>query len=71
MTEEKKVVYVNSRERLSGDNSDFSYKINFPDENKYTKVSLIDISIPKSYYMVNNGKNQFTRNEIVTGKLIL
>src|SRR2546423_12123643 len=57
--------YVNSRNRISGTDSDFSYYFDMPKDSKYNKVCLLQASIPKSYYMVQAGEH-FTLQE---GKL--
>ena len=57
------IVYINSRAWLSGSDSDFLYffkELNNPFVN-YTKVSLLSISIPKEYYLINI--NTFFLNE--------
>ena len=54
--------YVNSRNRTSGTDSDFSYYFDVPKDSKYNKVCLLQASIPKSYYMVQPGE-YFTLSE--------
>ena len=57
------ILYINSRNWLSGSDSDFLYffkELNNPFVN-YTKVSLLSISIPKEYYLINI--NTFFLNE--------
>jgi hypothetical protein len=51
-------VYVNSRERETGTDSDFTYNIQFPTDvniaNSFTHVVCLDVLIPKSYYLIQN-----------------
>jgi len=59
----KQVYYINSGNRISGSDSDFTYRIDFPRNTEYTHVVLLDISIPKSFYLVQDGYNTFTLDE--------
>ncbi len=58
----KKLIYINSRNRISGNHSDFSFKMDLngidPDF-----VSVLQCNIPKSYYMVQANQNTFTLSE--------
>ncbi len=46
-------VYINSRDRASGDDSKFTYNINFPDDkNDFTHVVCLNVLIPKSFYLI-------------------
>ncbi len=47
-------IYVDSRKRLAGTDSNFSYPILLPPSLKYSHVTLIDALIPKSYYLFSN-----------------
>lgn len=62
MTLHKKLVYINSKNRLSGTNSDFTYAVNLQGF-KPDYVTVLQCNIPKSYYMVQNGLNTFTLRE--------
>src|SRR5699024_3471995 len=55
----KKLYYINSRNRLNGDNSEFSYQIELPTPNYYDHVVVLQAVIPKSYYLVQEGYNTF------------
>ena len=55
----KKIFYINSRYRLDGTDSQFSYEIDLPEDNKYNKVCILEASIPKSYYLVEELRNTF------------
>jgi hypothetical protein len=48
-------VYINSRERAAGTDENFTYNIQFPDGRKYTHVVVLNVLIPKSYYLIQNG----------------
>lgn len=49
--------YINSKKRENGTNSNFSY--NFDIHEPISHVSLVYITIPKSYYMIQNNYNTF------------
>ena len=61
-------VYVNSQDRLNqaDTNSNFTYNIALPQDHKFTHVSLIDATIPKSYYLIQSGYNTFQLTEGAT-----
>ncbi len=59
----KHFVYINSRERLAGTDSNFTYNIAFPPDRKFTHVVCLDALIPKSYYLVQDGFNFFQLQE--------
>jgi hypothetical protein len=59
-------IYVNSNNRLDGNNGSFSYNINLPTDKKFTHVTLVDALIPKSYYLIQDGYNTFQMQEGVT-----
>lgn len=56
------VYHINSRNRVNGTDSDFTYRIEIPPDSKYNKVAVLQISIPKSYYLVQDGEH-FTLQE--------
>ena len=43
------IYYVNSSNRLEGDDSDFTYQIQLPPHSEFNYVSVLPASIPKSY----------------------
>jgi len=45
-------VYINSRDRLSGTDENFTYNIQFPDGFDFTHVVCLNVLIPKSYYLI-------------------
>lgn len=59
----QQLCYINSRNRLTGTDSDFTFKIDVDPTIDYDRVALIDASIPKSYYLIQNGSNTFTLSE--------
>lgn len=59
-------VYVDSRKRISGTDSNFTYNIAFPDDHNYDRVVVLDALIPKSYYLIQAGYNTFQLKENAT-----
>ncbi len=64
-------VYINSRDRISGSDENFTYSINFPEGLDFDHVVCINCLIPKSYYLIQTGgvENVFQlkeNNTIVT-----
>lgn len=53
---DKTIFYVNGRNRQSGDESDFLYQIQIPKETKYDMCCVLQMSIPKSYYLIQTGE---------------
>jgi hypothetical protein len=56
-------VHINSAFRQSGTDSDFTINIPLKKNNKFTHVAIIDISVPKSYYLIGEGENTFIVRE--------
>ena len=48
-------VFINSRERSSGTDENFTYTIQFPSGMDFTHVVCLNANIPKSYYLIQNG----------------
>jgi len=48
-------VYINSRERAHGTDENFTYNIQFPDGKDYKYVVVLNVLIPKSYYLIQLG----------------
>jgi hypothetical protein len=46
------IYYINSDNRLSGTSSDFYYQIQQPPNTNYDRCCVLQMSIPKSYYIV-------------------
>lgn len=59
----QQTVHINSAFRQSGDDSDFVIQIPLKKNNRFTHVAVIDISIPKSYYLIGEGENTFIIRE--------
>lgn len=57
------IVYVNSRERVSGTDSDFLYSIQMPQDRIMDSVVVLNALIPKSYYLIQEGFNTFQLQE--------
>ena len=66
----KQIFYINSRNRLTGTDSSFSYKLNIDQYVDYKYVSLISISIRKTFYSVQEPYNTFTLRHGLTDYLI-
>lgn len=62
MFSNKRIFYINSRNRISGTHSDFRYKLDMADITP-NKVVVLQANIPKSYYVVESGENTFTLTE--------
>lgn len=61
MTFQKQIFYINSRNRLSGADSDFSYAVDLRNFNPSHCV-VLQANIPKAYYVVKSGST-FTLTE--------
>ena len=61
-------IYINSRDRINGTDENFTYNINFPSGLDFTHVVCLNVLIPKSYYLIQNGELenifQLRENEI-------
>lgn len=70
--EEHQIFYINSNNRITGNNSNFSVSLNIDKNISYDRVVLLDASIPKSYYSIQNGYNTFQVTEnMITRTIIL
>lgn len=56
-------IYLNSKNRITGNSSNFSYLINLPKDNNYTKCIITNAIIPKTFYNVQSPYNRFTLYE--------
>ena len=58
---ENYIAYINSYNNLvsTDSTSNFTVMINLPKNNNFNKVVVLQMSIPKSYYLVQNGYNTF------------
>jgi len=59
ITDDRKIFYVDSHQRVSGTDSDFLYVLNMNNQ-IYDSVCMLQCNIPKSYYLVQAGQNTFT-----------
>jgi len=67
------IVYVNSRFRTSGSSSNFTYNIDLPKSigyDQFDSVCMMQASIPKSFYLINTGRNTFVLTEGATSVTI-
>lgn len=60
-----RIIYINSRNRIGGTESDFIYDlgINASNYEKYDRCCLLTCTIPKSYYLVSDYNNYFYLSE--------
>ena len=59
----KKLFYIDSHNRLSGTHSNFTYQLDYKNED-YDHCVVLQASIPKSYWLIQNNQNTFTLDEI-------
>lgn len=59
----KQIFYINSRNRTSGTDSDFWYSLDINPIYEYDRITVLDCSIPKSYYLVQSPRNTFIVKE--------
>lgn len=62
MTDDKKIYYINSRNRVSGNDNDFIAILDMKQFDP-THCVVLQANIPKSYYMIQDGLNTFTLTE--------
>jgi len=53
------IIHVNSRNRISGTDSNFSYEIKLDATKSYDRVVVLQASVPKTYYLIQSGRNTF------------
>lgn len=58
VTQSQQLIYVNSKQKLDGTHSDFSYEVAV--HKGFKKISVVRAQVPKSYYTIVSGKNTFT-----------
>jgi len=59
-----RIYYINSRNRIGGTNENFQYKIEMnPLIDNFNHACVLQASIPKSYYLVQDKHNTFTLRE--------
>ncbi len=65
MIQAHQVFYINSANRISGTDENFSYLLPIDVTANYDSVCVLSASIPRSYYLVQSGFNTFTLQEDV------
>jgi len=51
-------VYINSRDRISGTDENFTFNIQFPEGSTFDRVVCLNCLIPKSYYLVQDSPEE-------------
>lgn len=64
---QQQIYIVNSRGRITGTDSNFTYLIPIPIGAEFDSVAILQASIPKSYYLIDSGKDTFTVVETAGG----
>ena len=61
----KSIFYIDSQNRLNeaDTSSNFTVRVDMPPMNKYNRICVLHASIPKSYYLISDGRNTMTLNE--------
>tara|TARA_Y100000034_G_C6884207_1_gene405739 strand:+ start:1074 stop:2009 length:936 start_codon:yes stop_codon:yes gene_type:complete len=59
----KKFFYIDSDKRVSGTSSDFSYRLDMSENDHFDTCSVLQASIPFTFYMVRDGFNTFQLKE--------
>jgi hypothetical protein len=69
---DKEIFYVDSHNRIdqTDSNSDFTYELDIDPTHDYDHVTLLDISLPKSSYVINSSNNTFVVEENSVQRLI-
>lgn len=58
------IYYINSANRITGTDANFSYQLPIPPGIDYDRVTVLQANIPMSYYLVQAGQNTFTLQEL-------
>lgn len=66
----KYIHYLNSRDRLSGNDNNFTMRIQLPPNNDFDSVVVLQLAIPKSYYLIESGYNIFVFNNHGTNCIV-
>lgn len=61
---ERQTVYINSHDRTSGTDANFTYSINLRPNNRFDRITLLKCGIPKSFYNVQSPYNTFVLTEV-------
>ena len=59
----RKIFYINSKNRIAGTNSRFTFSLPFYPSDNFDRVAVLQCTIPKSFYLIKNGLNTFTLTE--------
>lgn len=62
--EKSRIYYINTGNSLIGTNNTYSQQIQIDETIKYDRVVLLQAEIPISYYIINEGQNEFVLNEL-------
>ena len=66
----KKFFYIDSGKRENGTSSDFTFRLDLAENDHFDMCTVMQVSIPFTYYLVNSGFNTFqlkeTGNDVVT-----
>lgn len=60
---ESKIVYINSKNRITGTPENFMYQVPISSNDKFDSVCVLQVCIPISYYLVQSGYNTFILKE--------
>ncbi len=63
MSLSKRVYYVNSINRTSGTTENFSYLLQIPQSEEFNRVVVLNVSIPTTFYLIQDGFNTFIMRE--------
>lgn len=55
-----RIFYIDSEKRLSGTPSNFTYWLDIPDDSRFDTACVLNMTIPRSYYLIRAGQNRFT-----------
>ena len=57
-----KIIHVDSDRKYSGTHSNFTFSISFNNQ-EFDRVSVLSVSVPKTFYLVNEQNNKFILQE--------
>ena len=63
MISNSRIIHVNSRDRTSGADENFTYSFNLSPDEHYTHCCVLQASVPVSYYLIQDGYNTMTLKE--------
>jgi len=63
MSADSQIFYINSEHRTSGTSSNFTFELPIKDNVKYDRVSVLQLSVPLSFYLVRPPYDTFTLTE--------